>query len=155
MAPSTSTASDFPRTAVEGRDRPPAILCGHQPAYYQRFFEGYGFKKDGEDLLAYAIDLDPSSPKIQRVYRLAERVRLRHPEFTVRSASLADLDNEIERIVYLQNRGLGHFPNHVPYTRNDIEAMILPMVDVADIDLVLFAEVGGEPAGFPRRAQLQ
>lgn len=24
---------------IEGRDRPPALLCGHTPAYYQVFFE--------------------------------------------------------------------------------------------------------------------
>jgi len=133
---------------IEGRDRPAAILCGHQPAYYQGFYERYGFSKDGEDLLAYAIPIDPSSPKLQRLFRLAERVRQRNPNFTVRNANLDDLDNEIDRIVDLQNRGLGHFPNQVPYTRNDIETMILPLLDVVDIDLILFAEVDGQPAGF-------
>lgn len=133
---------------VEGRDRSPAIMCGHQPSYYQDFFERYGFNKDSEDLLAYAIELDVSSTKIQRVYRLAERVRKRHPEFSVRSANIEDMDNEIDRIVYLQNRALEHFPDHLPYTRNAIEAMILPLLDVVDTDLVLFAEVDGEPAGF-------
>jgi GNAT superfamily N-acetyltransferase len=133
---------------IEGRDRPPAILCGHQPAYYQRFFEQYGFQKDGEDLLAYAFDIDPASTKIQRLFRLAERVRKRNPGFTVRNADLDDLVNEIDRIVDLQNRGLRHFPNHVPYTRNDIKAMILPLLDAVDLDLVLFAEVDGQPAGF-------
>ena len=133
---------------VEGRDRPSAILCGHQPPYYKHFYEQYGFKKDGEDLLAYAVDLDPSSPRIQRLYRLAERVRNRHPEFTVRSANREDIDGEIDRIVDLQNRALGHFPNHVPYTRNAIESMILPLLDVVDLDLVFFAEVDGEPSGF-------
>lgn len=133
---------------IEGCDRPPAILCGHQPEYYQGFYERYGFSKDGEDLLAYALDINLSSPKLQRLFRLAERVRQRNPGYTVRNASLSDFDNEIERIVYLQNRGLGHFSNQVPYTRNDIEAMILPLLDVVDIDLVLFAEVDGQPAGF-------
>jgi GNAT superfamily N-acetyltransferase len=133
---------------IEGRSRPPAILCGHQPAYYQGFYERYGFVKEGEDLLAYILDIAPSSPKLQRLFRLAELVRKRNPGFSIRSANLDDLDHEIERIVYLQNRGLGHFPNHVPYTRNDIEAMILPLLSVVDIDLVLFAEVDGQPAGF-------
>lgn len=133
---------------IEGRDRPPAILCGHQPAYYQGFYERYGFSKDGEDLLAYAIDIDPSSPRLQRLFRLAEMVGHRHPEFTVRTANLDDFDNEIDRIVYLQNRGLGHFPNFVPYSRNDIESMIRPLLEAVDIDLVLFAEVEGQPAGF-------
>ena len=133
---------------VEGRDRPPAIMCGHQPPYYLHFFERYGFEKDGEDMLAYAIELDASSPKIQRLYRLAERVQKRHPEFTVRSANIEDIDNELDRIVFLQNRALEHFPGHLPYTRNAIESMILPLLDVVDTDLVLFTEVDGEPAGF-------
>jgi GNAT superfamily N-acetyltransferase len=133
---------------VEGRDRPPAIMCGHQPPYYLQFFERYGFKKEGEDLLAYALDLDQTAPKIQRMFRLADRVRKRHPEFSVRGANITDVDNEIDRIVELQNRALGHFPGHVPYTRNAIESMILPLLDVVDLDLVLFAEADGEPAGF-------
>jgi GNAT superfamily N-acetyltransferase len=133
---------------IEGRDRPPPILCGHQPVYYQVFFERYGFDKNGEDGLAYAIDLDPSSPKIQRLYRIAGGVRKRHPEFTVRGANMDDIDAEIDRIVDLQNRALGHFPNHVPFTRNAIESMITPLLDVIDTELVLFAEVDGEPAGF-------
>ena len=133
---------------IEGRDRPPALLCGHQPAYYQGFFERYGLEKDIEDGLAYAIDLDVDSPRIQRLMRLAKQVRKRHPEFSVRGANLADKDAEIDRIVYLQNRGLEHFPDHVPYTRNSVEAMILPVLDMVDPELVLFAEVDGQPAGF-------
>ena len=33
---------------VEGRDRPPVMLCGHTPAYYQGFFEGTGSRRCGE-----------------------------------------------------------------------------------------------------------
>lgn len=133
---------------IEGRDRPPAILCGHHPPYYQTFFERYGFGKDGEDGLAYAIDIDLNDPKVQRVSRLADKVRHKHPEFKVRGADIRDVDNEIDRIVYLQNEGLKHFPGHVPYTRKDIESMILPLIDLADMHLILFAEADGKPAGF-------
>jgi hypothetical protein len=132
-----STAEDCRGLLIEGRDRPAPILCGHQPAYYQGFYERYGFSKDGEDLLAYAFDIDPESPKLQRLFRLAERVRQRNPQFTLRIADLADMDNELDRIVYLQNRALAHFPNFVPYSRNDIETMIRPLLDVVDIDLVV------------------
>ena len=58
------------------------------------------------------------------------------------------MDEEIDRIVDLQNRGLAHFPDSVPYTRTDIETMIMPLIDLVDMDLVLFAEVDGQPAGF-------
>jgi GNAT superfamily N-acetyltransferase len=133
---------------IEGRDRPPAILCGHHPPYYQTFFERYGFEKNGEDGLAYAIDIDLKNPKIQRLARLADKVRQKHPEFKVRGADIQDVDNEIDRILFLQNEGLKHMPEHVPYTRKDIESMILPLIDLVDMELVLFAEVNGEPAGF-------
>jgi len=133
---------------IEGRDRPPAILCAHHPPYYQQFFEEYGFQKDGEDGLAYAASLDPNHPKIQRLARLAEKVRARNPHITVRAANRADQGAEIDRILDLQNRALAHFPGFVPYTRADIESMILPLIELVDTDLVLFAEVDGQPAGF-------
>jgi GNAT superfamily N-acetyltransferase len=141
---------------IEGRDRPPAILCGHQPPYYQTFFEQYGFEKNGEDGLAYAIDIDLNNPKIQRLARLADKVRERNPNFKVRGANIKDMDGEIDRIVHLQNEGLKHMPGYVPYTRMDIEAMINPLIDLADMELVLFVEVDGKgrhgaaatPAGF-------
>jgi GNAT superfamily N-acetyltransferase len=133
---------------IEGRDRPPAILCGHHPPYYQTFFERFGFEKDGEDGLAYAIDIDLNDPRVQRVSRLSDKVRRKHPEFKVRGANIRDVDKEIDRIVYLQNEGLKHFPGHIPYTRKDIESMILPLIDLVDMELVLFAEADGEPVGF-------
>jgi len=133
---------------IEGRDRPPSILCGHHPSYYQAFFERYGFQKNGEDGLAYAIDLDLTDPKIRRIARLADKVRERNPGFKIRSANIEDFDNEMDRIVYLQNEGLKHLPGYVPYTRTDIETMILPLLDLVDMDLILFAEVDGRPAGF-------
>ena len=133
---------------IEGRDRPPAILCGHQPPYYQHFFERYGFEKNGDDSLAYAIDINLNNPKILRLSRLAEKVQAKNPNFKVRGANLQDMDGEIDRILFLQNEGLKHMPEHVPYTRKDIEAIILPLIDLIDTELVLFAEVNGEPAGF-------
>ncbi len=133
---------------VEGRDRPAAIYLAHHPPYYQMFFERYGFQKDDDDGVAYAIDINLENPALQRLARVADRVRQRHPEFRVRGAILADKDAEIDRIVYLQNRGLMHFANYVPYTRTDVESMILPLLELVDLDLVLFAEADGKPAGF-------
>jgi GNAT superfamily N-acetyltransferase len=133
---------------IEGRDRPPAILCGHGPEYYPGFFERYGFVKAGGDGIAYAVDLDNNRPEIQRLLRLAEQVRKRKPNITVRGANMSDINQEIDRIVELQNRGLAHMPDFAPYTRASIEAAVLPLVDIADPELVLFAEVDGKIAGW-------
>ena len=133
---------------IEGRDRPPAVYCGHGAPYYPEFFERYGFTKFGGDGVAYAVDLDLNRPEVQHMLRLAEKIRQRKQNITVRGANLADIDGEIDRIVQLQNRGLAHMSDFTPYTRASIEAMILPMLDVVDPDLVLFAEVDGQPAGW-------
>ena len=133
---------------IEGRDRPAAVYCGYNPDYYRTFLEQYGFVKFDEDGLAYAIDLDLKTPEMQHLMHLANQIRQRKQNITVRGANLKNMDAEIDRILDLQNRGLAHFPNFTPYTRASIEAMVLPMVDVIDPELVLFAEVDGKPAGW-------
>jgi GNAT superfamily N-acetyltransferase len=133
---------------IEGRDRPPAVYCGHGAQYYPGFFDRYGFTKFGGDGVAYAIGLDLNQPEVQHMLRLAEKIRQRKQNITVRGANLKDIDGEIDRIVELQNRGLAHMADFTPYTRAAIEAMILPMLDVVDPELVLFAEVDGQPAGW-------
>lgn len=131
---------------VEGRDRPPVVLCGHNPPYYAGFFERFGFTREHDDGLAYAITLDEHHPKIQRLYRLAEQVR-RRKDFVVREARLHELDAEIDRILALQNRALEHLRG-VPYSRAAIEGMVLPLKDFADPELVLFVEADGNAVGW-------
>ena len=133
---------------IEGRDRPAAVYCGYNPPYYRTFLEQYGFIKFDEDGLAYLVELDLNRPEIHHLLELADKVRQRKQNITVRGANLNDIDAEVGRILDLQNRGLAHFPNFTPYTRASIEAMVLPMLDVIDPELVLFAEVDGQPAGW-------
>ena len=132
---------------IEGWDRPPAFICGHNPRYYGGFFERFGFDKRHDDGLAYAIDADPNDPRLQRIIRLAEEVRQRRG-FTVRSADLSHIEAEIGRVTLLQNRSMEHLPGFVPYTRESVAAMLMPLVDMADPDLVLFAEADGKTVGW-------
>ena len=132
---------------IEGRSRPPAVYCGHNPPYYPQFFERFGFSKNGEDGLAYEITVNLDTPEVQHMLRLAEKIRTRK-NITIRSANLKDYEGEIDRVLDLQNRGLAHMPEHVPYTRASIEAMVLPMLQVVDPDLVLFAEIDGQAVGW-------
>lgn len=132
---------------VEGWERPPVILCGHNPPYYAGFFERYGFTKRHDDGLAYAYEFDPGDPKMQRVFRLADGVK-RRKRFTIRTVNMNDVSGEIERIRILQNRALEHLPGFVPYSREAIEGMLLPLKDLADPDLILFVEDEGKPVGW-------
>ncbi len=132
---------------IEGRDRPPALLCGHNPLYYGTFFERYGFGKRHDDGLAYACPLDGQSPRFQRLYKLAERVRQRKA-FSVRAVRMDEIEAEIDRILVLQNRPMEHLTGFVPYDRAAIEGMVLPLRDLADPELVLFAEADGQAVGW-------
>lgn len=132
---------------IDGYDRPPVLLCGHNPPYYGSFFERFGFGKRHDDGLAYAISIDPQDARIQRLFKLAERVKQRK-NFSIRNADLHDLDNEIDRILVLQNRALEHLPGFVPYTREAIAGMLLPLKDLADPELVLFVEQEGKCIGW-------
>jgi GNAT superfamily N-acetyltransferase len=132
---------------IEGRDRPPAVMCGHAPPYYQGFFERYGFTKMGEDNLAFAISADLSTPPIQRLGRLAEKVRQRSV-FRVRGADLADWENEITRIWELNRRALT-IPDGPPiYPREVMADLLTPYRDLVDPELILFAMRGDEPVGW-------
>ena len=72
---------------------------------------------------------------MQRLYRLAAEVKRRR-NFVLRAARLDNLEDEIDRILLLQNRGLEHLGG-TPYTREAIEGMVMPLKDLADMDLVL------------------
>jgi GNAT superfamily N-acetyltransferase len=132
---------------VDGFDRPPAVMCGHTPFYYTKFFERFGMELFGADGLAYAIDIDLSTPQVQRVIRLAEKIGARK-NITVRGGRLDDWDGEIDRILILTNKALAHFPDFTPWPREAIEGMVAPLRGVVDPELILFAEIGDEPVGW-------
>jgi GNAT superfamily N-acetyltransferase len=132
---------------VEGRDRPPVLLCGHTPPYYQDLIERFGFKKARGDNLAYAIDLDKENPSLQRLSRLADRLRGRGG-ITIRGADLAHWQGEAERVYHLLNTSLTHLPDYIPWQREAVYATLEPFRKIADPDLILFAEVKGEVVGW-------
>jgi GNAT superfamily N-acetyltransferase len=132
---------------LEGRDRPPALMCGHTPPYYLPFFERYGFSPARGDNLAYAIDVRAETPALRQLSRLAERARQRG-SIRVREANLQDWDGEIERVHRLLNTALAHLPDFIPWQREAVAAMFAPFRDLVDPELVLFAESGDQTIGF-------
>ncbi|MFZ0534168.1 MAG: GNAT family N-acetyltransferase [Anaerolineales bacterium] len=132
---------------IEGRDRPPVILCVHTPAYYQGYFEQYGFLPARGDNLAYEITPSMASAEIQRLSRLSERLR-RHNWIQIRSADMEHWDDEVERIYILLNKALAHLPDFIPWPRDGLQASLEQFRQIVDPELVLFAEVDGEAVGW-------
>jgi GNAT superfamily N-acetyltransferase len=132
---------------IEGRDRPPVILCGHTPAYYQGFFESYGFQPARGDNLAYEITQEMGAKEIEHLKRLAERLR-RHDWIKVRGADMDHWDDEVLRIHYLLNNALTHIPDFIPWPLEGLRASLEQFRQIVDPELVLFAEVEGKTVGW-------
>jgi len=132
---------------VEGRERPPVLLCGHSPPYYRELIEGYGFRPARADNLAFAIPLRAGTPQRDRLARLAERIRSKG-WVTIRTPDLSQWEREVDTVHGLLNQALAHLPDHRPWPRGAVEALLQPFARIADPELILFAEVEGRTVGW-------
>ena len=132
---------------VEGRDRPPVLLCGHTPPYYQDFFEQNGFTPLRGDNLAYELTFDTASAALQRTALLAERIR-GQGWIRIRTPDFDRWKDEAEVVQELLNKSMAHVPDYRPWEREAVEGLLEPFKQIADPDLVLFAEIDGKTVGW-------
>ncbi len=132
---------------IEGRDRPPVLLCGHTPPYYAEFVERYGFRGTRGDNLAYTIGMDLNTPEWRLTARLAERLRQRG-DITIRAARLDCWDEEIDIVLNLLNKATAHLADFIPWQREALQDTLAPFRQIADPELILFAKVGGQTVGW-------
>jgi GNAT superfamily N-acetyltransferase len=132
---------------LEGRDRPPAILCGHTPDYYMGVLDDYGFKPARGSNLAFARDLHKDLEGLEEIKKFAKRVKERRG-FVIRSADLTLWKEEVNRVYELINPCLQHLPGFTPWQPEALQELMAPFVQIADADLILFAELDGKTIGF-------
>jgi GNAT superfamily N-acetyltransferase len=140
-------AEDSHGVLIEGRDRPPALLCMHSPLYYHEYLESCGFLPLYGDGLAFEIRLDRDTPALQKCARLAERIR-RRGWITLRTPDLRAWEAEVDVVLDLLNRSLAHLPGHRPWRRETVEGLLRPFWKIADPELILFAEARGRTVGW-------
>jgi GNAT superfamily N-acetyltransferase len=129
---------------VDGFDSPPRIMMGHNPPYYERLLLACGLQK-AKDLYAWWYDDSNDMLKVwgQRAERLAARGRVQ-----VRSMNLADLDAEIERCKAVYNAAWQSNWGFVKMTDAEFKHLAKQLKMIAIAELLLLAEVDGEPVGF-------
>ena len=128
---------------VDGFADPPCVLMPYNPASYAGFIEGAGYGKV-KDLFAWELDL--TSPLPERVARIADRVRERHG-ISIRRVDLKRFDAELDTLKHIYREAWADNWGFVPPTDAEIRQLAVDLKPVADGDLVLFAEMGGEPVG--------
>lgn len=138
--------SDAYGVLVAGRDRPPTLMCGHTPPYYQTFMENAGFQPARKDNIAFALDFAPS-PALERLRRLADWAR-RRENITLRPVDFDDWEAEVDRIWELMETSMAHIPGHIGWERDALASAFRPFRQIADPELIIFAEVDGKAVGW-------
>jgi GNAT superfamily N-acetyltransferase len=132
---------------VEGRDRPPVMLCGHTPAYYLPIFEQGGFTPLRGDNLAYEVSFAGTSTALARTGAMAERIR-KKGWLSLRTPDLSRWEDEVDVVLELLNRALAHLPDFRPWEREAVVGLLEPFKAIADPELVLFVEADGKTVGW-------
>ncbi|MEQ1728392.1 MAG: N-acetyltransferase [Vicinamibacterales bacterium] len=126
---------------VDGFDDDPYVLMSYNPRTYPAFIEGagYGAVKD-----LFAWDMDVRAPLPERLTRMADRVRNRFG-ITIRPVNLKRFDEELEILKVIYRAAWSDNWGFVPPTDAEIRQLAVDLKPVADPELVLFAEMNGEP----------
>lgn len=132
---------------VEGRDRPPVLLCGHTPPYYQTFVERYGGVPDPMESLAFEVRVDVDTEEWRKVERMADRIRKRG-WITIRTPDKRKWREEVPVVKRLLDEALAHLPGATPWQPETVEALMRQFLRIADTDLILFAEADGKTVGW-------
>jgi GNAT superfamily N-acetyltransferase len=129
---------------IDGFQHPPMLLTSHNPPYYAALIEQAGFAKE-MDWYAWWFS-DPSDAAV-RLRRIAARFSKRET-ITIRPLNMKRLAQESGRLREIYNEAWEKNWGFVPFTEIEFYHLVHELKPLAVPDLVLVAEVGGEPAGF-------
>ncbi len=128
---------------VEGFDGPPVVMMTYNPPWYGKLMEDYGFRKV-KDLLAYYL----SHPEPgERLLRMAGKLQRRYG-VSIRTLDKKNFWNEVALVRKVYNEAWQDNWGHIPMTEAELDYMARQLKPVVNPDLVVFAEVEGELAGF-------
>jgi ribosomal protein S18 acetylase RimI-like enzyme len=134
---------------IDGFDKMPAILMPYNPSYYPELIEDAGQRKL-IDLYAYLIlakNAGCEEENIQRLQRLADAVRRRHPSITVRSLDMARYEQEAEGLNDLFNAARRDNWGFVPVTDEEFAQAAGEMKSLIDPEYVFLAHDGEKLVG--------
>ncbi len=146
LGPMNPTTNDECGLLIEGFDSAPVLMMTYNPGYYVRLVEKEGFSK-AKDLLAFMIDL--SGIPMDRLRRIAAKVRQRNPGITIRPLLRKTLQKDIAVVKEVYNAAWQDNWGFVPMTDPEVDFMAERLKPLLREGLVWLAEAGSqEPVGF-------
>ncbi|HZR21356.1 MAG TPA: GNAT family N-acetyltransferase [Verrucomicrobiae bacterium] len=145
QGPMNPTTNDECGLLVDGFNSPPVFMMTYNPQYYVPLLEGEGFRK-AKDLLAFHIDL--ATIPMDRLNRIAAKVRKRNPDLVFRPVLKKTLDQDIAKIKEVYNSAWEENWGFVPMTDAEVDFMAARLKPLLMEGLIWLAEAGSEPVGF-------
>jgi GNAT superfamily N-acetyltransferase len=145
MGPANPSINNECALLIEGFDSSPLIMMSYNPPYYRELLEECGLQK-AKDFFADFMADEGIIP--ERIVRISERVLKRVPGLIVRPIELKKIDEEVVKVKDVYNGAWQDNWDFVPLTDEELDYMVKQMKPLVIPDLGLFAEIGGETAGF-------
>jgi len=148
--PINGAPTDEVGVLIAGHDRRPSIWEGHTPPYYRELIERSGFRKY-DDYFAYELWFEDLNWDLRNLpskfWRVAERVRSK-TGVTVRKIDVSQWDSEVAKVHYLYNVAFRTIPGHIDMSLEKFATMAASLRPFLDPNLIVIAEVDGQPVGF-------
>ena len=145
LGPMNPTSNDDCGLLVEGFDGPPVIMMTYNPRYYVDLVAAEGFRK-AKDLIAFHIDI--AKCPLDRLGRLADKVRARHPELTFTPVRRQTLAADLGKIKEVYNAAWETNWGFVPMTDAEVNFLAARLKPLLLEGLVWVAETSTEPIAF-------
>jgi GNAT superfamily N-acetyltransferase len=145
IGPANPSTNNECALLIQGFDSSPCIMMSYNPPYYQKLLEGCGLRKV-MDLYANFMVNDGKIP--ERLLRISDRVRKKIPGLVIRPVDMKRLNEEVVKVKEVYNGAWSDNWDFVPLTDEEMDYMVKQMKPLVIPEYALFAEVGGETAGF-------
>jgi hypothetical protein len=145
LGPMNPTSNDECGLLVEGFDSPPQLMMTYNPRYYVDLLAADGFRK-AKDLLAFYIDIFKCP--LDRLGRIADKTRKRHPELTFSPIRNATLTRDLGKVKEVYNSAWETNWGFTPMTDAEIDFMAARLKPLLVEGLIWLAETPTEPVAF-------
>ncbi|HWQ91833.1 MAG TPA: GNAT family N-acetyltransferase, partial [Clostridia bacterium] len=145
LGPMNPTTNDECGLLIEGFGSSPVLMMTYNPEYYIGLIEAEGFRK-AKDLLAFHFDL--SNIPMDRLGRIADKVKKRNSDLTFRPVLKRNLEQDLAKVKEIYNEAWQDNWGFVPMTDAEINFMAARLKPLLMEGLVWLAEAGSEPVAF-------
>ncbi|MEX0677007.1 MAG: N-acetyltransferase [Pirellulales bacterium] len=130
---------------VEGFHSPPTFMMTYNPPYYEKLIEGWGFRKV-QDLFAFWGHIDMIAGLDRKLWFIANEAKARF-NVKLRQMDRRRFRQEVEMFLRVYNASLVGTWGFAPLSAGEIKVLAAGLKHLIAPELVLVAEVEGEPIG--------